>query len=299
MNDQMNTDLYEVLGVATDATAKEITKTYKKLARELHPDVNPDDAAAEDRFKAVTAAYDVLGDADKRAEYDEFRTIMEQGFGPSGPRTGGAHGGATASDIEDLLAQMMGGRAQGSRGFGQSPFGPAPFGQRQHPATLMANVSISFADAVRGTTITLEGPDGPMHIAIPAGVEDGAQIVVARDHEQVVLQVAVGADARFGRSGPNLTLTTPISITEAALGATVRVPTFDGKPVGIKVPAGTPHGRTFRVAGKGVKTETRTGDLLVTVEVITPTDLTDEQRELLQQFADIETPIKHRNRVQP
>lgn len=293
MNDQMNTDLYEVLGVAKDATAKQITKTYKKLARELHPDVNPDDAAAEDRFKAVTAAYDVLGDADKRAEYDEFRAIMEQGFGPGGgPRTGGAS--ASASDIEDLIAQMMGGRGQRFSGFGQSPFG-----QTHRPATLIANVAISFADAVRGTTITLEAPDGPMHVAIPAGVEDGAQIVVAREQEQVVLSVAVGTDARFGRSGPNLTLTTPISITEAALGATVRVPTFDGRSVGIKVPAGTPHGRKFRVAGKGIATESKTGDLLVTVEIATPTDITDEQRELLQQLADIEVPIVHANRVQP
>jgi len=291
MNDQMNTDLYEVLGVDKGATHKEITKTYKKLARELHPDVNPDDAAAEERFKAVTAAYDVLGDADKRAEYDEFRSIMERGGfrpGATGP------GAATEADIEDLISQMMGGRSAGFGGFGQSPFG-----QTRRPATLMANVTISFADAVRGTTITLEAPDGPMHVAIPAGVEDGAQIVVARDHEQVVLRVAVGADARFGRSGPNLTLTAPISMTEAALGATVRVPTFDGRPVGIKVPPGTPHGRTFRVAGKGIATETRTGDLLVTVEITTPTDITDQQRELLQKLADIEVPIVHANRVQP
>jgi len=286
----MNTDLYEVLGVAKDATAKEITKTYKMLARELHPDVNPDDAAAEDRFKAVTAAYDVLGDADKRAEYDEFRSIMERGGFRSGPTGPGA---ASASDIEDLIAQMMGGRTSGFGGFGQSPFG-----QRQRPATLIANVAISFTDAVRGTTITLDAPDGPIHVAIPAGVEDGAQIVVAREQEQIVVQVAVGTDARFGRSGPNLTLTTPISMTEAALGATVRVPTFDGRPVGIKVPAGTPHGRTFRVAGKGIATETKTGDLLVTVEITTPTDITDEQRELLRQLADIEVPIVHANRVE-
>jgi molecular chaperone DnaJ len=350
-------DYYAVLGVPKNADAATIKKAYRKLAQQHHPDANPGNATAEDRFKEISSAYDVLGDEDKRAAYDRVREMGAGGFGggvggwpggAGGPRAGGY--GAQTIDLEDLLGGMFGGA--GRRGGGT----PAHRG-----ADLETRVRLSFDDAMSGVTlpVTLTGPatcsackgsgaapgtqpvtcpdcggvgqravnqgffqlnqtcphcggsgrliETPcptchgtgaerrtrtVRVKIPAGVRDGARIKVAGKGEpgtagagagDLYVRVAVDGHAVFGRKGHDLTVSLPVTFTEAALGAQVQVPTLDG-PVTLKVPAGTPGGKTFRVKGKGAPRKGGHGDLLVTVDVDVPKKLTKEQKRLLTEL---------------
>ena len=289
-------DYYKVLGVTDEASQPEITKAYRQLARELHPDANPGNDAAEERFKEVSAAYDVIGDEDTRGQYDEVRRMgpMAGGFGP-GPQPGGPDGfnfQAGGEDLGDLLSGLFGG--------GRSPFGQ-PNGPRKG-RDQEAQIRLSFDEAVNGltTTVSLTGSPGnpprDIKVRIPSGVDDGQRIRLKEqggpgvnggpDGDLFVI-VRVGTHKVFDRDGPHLTLTLPITFAEAALGADISVPTFDGESVKLRIPAGTQSARTFRVRGRGVRTSRLTGDLLVTVEVAVPTNLSSEQREALEQFADI------------
>lgn len=301
-------DYYEVLGVPPTATEKELDRAYRKLARELHPDANPDDPEAGERFKEVTAAYDVLGDAERRKEYDEARRLQASGFRPGpgfggpgfgGPGDGGpggftfrfTEGGADGGfDLGDLLGDLFGGG------------GPASHEPRaRRGRDLVAGLTLGFEEAVRGTTRTVTladdagGRERTVRARVPAGVEDGQTIRLPGRGEpgrnggpagDLLLRVRVEPHARFGRQGRDLTLTLPVSFPEAALGAEVTVPTLDG-PVTLRVPAGTPSGRTFRVRGRGVPAVAggRAGDLLVTVEVAVPPALTPEQRRAVEALA--------------
>jgi len=297
MNDQMNTDLYEVLDVAEGATAKEISKAYKALARELHPDVNPDDAEAEERFKQVTAAYDVLGDEAKRAEYDQFRSMVGSGFPRSGFSGAGGFGpGAPtqAASMEDLLAQVFGGNSPFGNGVGADagPFSAGAFSR------MTTTVTLDFVEALRGVDITVQTPAGPVPIAVPAGIDEGAHMLVRTDNGDLLVQFDIRSHDQFGRDGADLTLDVPIAFTEAVLGSKITVPTFDGKNVTLKVPAGTPNGRTFRVRGRGVKhADGQVGDLMVCVQIAVPTELTDAQQEALEALAAASDSIDHPNRL--
>ena len=356
-------DYYKVLGVSETATAKEITRAYRKLARELHPDANPGDAAAEERFKEVSAAYDVIGDEAKRKEYDEVRKLGPMGgmgFGPGGGAGGGFDPGAAGfnfqgADLGDLLGGLFGGgrrRGGGSRGSGP-----------QRGADLEAELHLPFREAVAGVTTTLhltsDMPCSTCHgsgarpgtgpvtcqncggrgvlddnqgmfsfstpcpvcggagtvitdpcptcrgsgierrprevkVRIPAGVDDGQRIRLkgrggagrnGGPAGDLYVVVHVDRDDVFGRDGRNLTLSVPVTFAEAALGTKLTVPTIDGGTVTLKVPPGTPSGKVFRVRGRGVETKKGTGDLLVTVQVAVPTELTDEQRAAVEAMA--------------
>lgn len=286
----LNTDLYDVLGVPSDATAAEITAAYRRLARELHPDVRPDDPEATERFKEVSAAYDVLGDADKRAEYDQFRSMVGSGFSGEGFGSRGpgftSHGDAV--DLEDLLGGLFGDRFEsfgGGNGFRDRP--------RRGPDAI-ARVPVSFVDAVRGTKVDLTVPTGDgersVPVTIPAGTDTGDVIRVpgvggagvnGGPAGDLLVEVVVGSHPRFGRSGSDLTTSVTVDFPEAALGGTVEVPTLDGS-VKIKVPAGTQPGRVMRVRGRGIRSRGHTGDLLVTVDVAVPTELNDDQRAAVE-----------------
>lgn len=351
-------DYYAILGVPKNADATAIKKAYRKLAQQHHPDANPGNAQAEDRFKEISAAYDVLGDPDKRAAYDRAREMGTAGFGgggfPGGTGTGwpgGGFGGAQTVDLEDLLGGMFGGRS----GRGRTA--------ARRGADLETLVKLSFDDAMAGVTlpVTLMGPatcgscrgsgaapgtqpvtcpdcggigqravnqgffqlnqtcphcggsgrlvETPcatcrgtgaerrartVRVKVPAGVRDGARIKVAGKGESgstgappgdLFVRVKVEPHRVFGRKGSDLTLTLPVTFAEAALGAKVQVPTLDG-PVTLKVPAGTPGGKTFRVKGKGAPRKGGHGDLLVTVDVDVPAKLTTEQKHLLEQLRD-------------
>lgn len=280
----LETDFYAVLGVKSDASAKEIKQAYRKLAQQYHPDKNAGDASAETRFKQVNEAYDVLGDAERRKEYDHTR---EMGYFVGGP--GGAQ---QYVRVEDLF----GGRA------GSSPFdlfggiGDLFGRQSSRPRggeDLTAEMHLSFHDAVSGTTKKLNVNGQTVTVKIPKGVNDGARIRVkgrgapgrnGGPAGDLYVTVKVAEHPIYGRNGKNLTIDVPITFIEAALGAEIDVPTLEGK-VRLKIPAGTQTGRTFRVRGHGVEdAKGGKGDLLVTVSVTVPEQLTEESRELLRQF---------------
>ena len=303
--DWFEKDYYAVLGVAKNATDKEITKTYRKLARKYHPDTNPNNTSAEEKFKDISAAYDVLGDESRRKEYDEVRRAGPSAFGMNGAR-GAGHGGFSGgqpfdmggTDISDLISQMFG----GGRGRG----GVDP----RRGTDLEASLDISFVDAVTGTTTSLrlstDGESKPreVNVRIPAGVDNGQRIRIKGRGEpgrsgapagDLLLTCNVAAHHLFGREGKNLTVQLPITFTEAALGANIEVPTLDGSTVTLRLKAGTQAGSRHRVKGKGIIANDDFGDLIVSVEVVVPKDLTDKQKKLLQQFDDIrdESPRSH------
>jgi molecular chaperone DnaJ len=306
--DWVERDLYAVMGVAEDADTKSISRAYRKLARELHPDTHPDDPEAAERFKDVTAAYDVLGDPAKRAEYDEFRRAVAgagRSDGDAGSWTWSGRGDFAGEDgeawrtfdgsswttfeaggFDDLLSRVM----------GRSSGGPP----RTWPGDdLEAALDLSFEDAVRGLTteVTLNGPHGSQSfkVRVPAGVNDGQRIRLpgkggpgrnGGPPGDLYAVVHVAAHPVFGRRGLDLTVEVPIGWPEAVLGTEIDVPTLDGSPVRVRVPAGTPPGRTLRVRGRGVRTKTRTGDLLVAIRLIVPDHITEEQRQAVQAVAD-------------
>jgi molecular chaperone DnaJ len=355
-------DYYKVLGVAKNASAAEIKKAYRKLAQQHHPDANPGDTQAEDRFKEISAAYDVLGDEDKRTQYDQVRDMASSGFGSGGvPGGGGGFGGGFPGGVrfEDLgdLGDLFGGLFGGGRRGGGAP--PA------RGADLETTVTVSFDDAMTGTTkpVRISGPapcetchgsgaapgtspticprcggsgavavnqglfqmsqpcpvchgsgrvvqtpcptcggtgsrrrTRSFQVKVPAGVQDGARIRLTGRGEpgpagaqpgDLYVQVRVRPHAFFGRSGHDLTLELPVTYAEAALGADVRVPTLNG-PVTMKVPAGTPNGKTFRLKGKGAPKRGGHGDLLVTTRIEVPRKLSKPEKELLKQLQQTE-----------
>jgi molecular chaperone DnaJ len=295
-------DYYAVLGVGSSASEKEIQQTYRKLARELHPDANPGDTAAEERFKEVAAAYDVVGDPETRGQYDQARQM-----GPGGGTSyGGGQGGFTfdGSDMGDL-SDLLGGMFSS----GGSPFGargPRPQQGRDQEAQLR----LSFDESVSGvtTSVTISGgADGgtrAIKVRIPAGVEDSQRIRLkgkggaganGGPAGDLFVLVLVNDHAIFGRDGLNLTLDLPITFDEAVLGADIKVPTYGGESVKLRLPPGTQPGRIFRVKGQGIHTEQAKGDLLVAVEVAVPAKLSKAQKEALVAFAEAsdESPRSH------
>jgi len=295
--DWFDKDFYAVLGVSKDVSDAELKKVYRKLAREYHPDTHPGDAAAEARFKEISEAYSVLSDPDDRREYDQMRTL---GFNPM------AGGGAGGQSFEDVFGGMFGG-ARGGQRFstgGQSfedLFGGmfAQAGARRGPMRgrdYTASTTLDFTTAVTGDTVRLQGPEGkPINVKIPAGVANGQKIKLRGKGEpspnggepgDLVLTVTVRPHPVFTRDGNNLRVTVPVTFPEAALGATIQVPTLGGEPVKLKVPAGTPSGRVLRVKGKGVSTAKATGDLLVELEVAVPKHLSGDALKRLKEFAE-------------
>jgi molecular chaperone DnaJ len=331
--DWFEKDFYAILGVPSDADEPTIKKAYRRLARKHHPDQNPGDAAAEQRFKDIGEAHSVLSDPEQRKEYDAIRQMARGGArftagGPGGAggfedlfsafgggggggqrvrfSTGGGPGfsgyagrpgGASEADLSDLLSSMFGGAAPGAGGPAYGPGGPAygGFGATRGPcrgADVEARTSLTFRDAVEGATVTLSTQDGRrITTRIPPGVRDGQRIRLRGKGEpggpgatdgDLLLTVHVEPHPVFGRSGDDLTVDLPVTFAEAALGATVSVPTLDGTPVRVKVPAGTPSGRVLRVKGRGVTVKDHTGDLLAKVLVVVPQRLTKDTREAVE-----------------
>jgi molecular chaperone DnaJ len=334
-----------VLGVGQGASEKDITKAYRKLAKENHPDHNP---GREERFKEINAAYQVIGDPATRKEYDEVRRL---GPGAFGMGRGGGPAGA-GPDLGDLFSNL----------FGQGGASPRRSRAPRRGDDLETSIAISFDDAVHGVVTKVDLlSDGPcetcdatgaapgtrpslcsacggrgqteanqgffsfsqpcascsgtgmkidhpcptcrgsgnerkrrtVNIRIPAGVENGQRIRLkgrggpghnGGANGDLLVTVEVGRHALFGRRGADLTLTVPITFSEAALGSTITVPTLDGT-VSLRVAPGTKSGQTLRAKGKGSQTKGGAGDLLVTVQVDVPTSLTDEQRTALEAYA--------------
>lgn len=283
--DWVDKDYYAILGVSQDASKEEIKKAYRKLAQRHHPDANKD-PGAEARFKEISEAHAVLSNDSKRAEYDQIRSFAQHGgqrfygFRPGG----GGNVRVNIGDFEDLL---------GGAGLFDDLFG-APGRGRSGGADLETEVTLEFEDAVAGTTVIIG--DGTK-VRIPPGVADGARIRVAGKGEggagrgprgDLYVRVSVRPHPVFqmGKNG-NLTVRLPVTYPEAALGAKVEVPTL-GRPVTVKIPPGTPNGKTLRVRGKGApRRGGGHGDLLVQVDVVVPTKLTRAEKDALQGFAEV------------
>lgn len=299
-------DLYGVLGVAEDASAEDIKRAYRTLARRWHPDANGGDAQAEERFKNISHAHDILGDPDKRAEYDALRRMgtagggfgTGYGYGPGFDPSGfGAHGDPRMFD---------GGGFDFGAMFGQMfPGGALADDLPLRGGDLSVDVTVAFDDALRGTTvpITITRADGTTEthsVKIPAGAKDGTRVRLkgrgsrgtggAPDGDLEV-RVRMLPHRHFTRTGDgDVRVAVPVTLGEAALGARVDVPLPAGGRVKVTIPAGSQDGRTLRVAGKGAPrlTGSGTGDLLVQLRVQVPTDLTDSQRQALAAYAKLE-----------
>ncbi len=371
--DFLEKDYYKVLGVTKTANADEIKKSYRKLARKYHPDANKGDAKAEERFKEISEAYNVLSDPKQRKEYDEARSLFGGGFRRGAPAGAGGQGGFGGFDLGDLFGggTTTGGQSgQGGLGdilggvFGRG--GTRTTQARPRRGTdVETETTLSFSDSLDGVTVSLrlpaEGPcptckgtgakagtvprvcpncegtgqesrnlgsfafsepcrecrgrglvvDDPcpacsgsgramstrtIQARIPAGVADGQRIKLKGKGApgerggpagDLYVRVHVTPHPVFGRSGHNLTVTVPITFPEASLGAEVKVPAHRGAPVSVRIPAGTPNGRTFRVRGKGVRrTDGTNGDLLVTVAVQVPQHVNGPARKALEDFRE-------------
>jgi molecular chaperone DnaJ len=306
--DWFDKDFYAVLGVSKDVSEAELKKVYRKLARQYHPDSNPGDAKSEAKFKEISEAHSVLSDPELRKEYDQIRAMgsgarFQAGGRPGQPagfedvfgglfNTGQQRTGFQASggNFEDLLGGMFGGG-----GFGTSSGGFRGAGGPMKGRDVAASTTLDFITAINGETIKLQPAGGkPINVKIPAGVSDGQKIKLKGKGEpspdggpagDLVLTVSVRKHPVFERDGLNLRVEVPVTFVEAALGATIEVPTLGGEPVKLRVAPGTPSGRILRVKGRGVTSARGTGDLLAEVQVAVPSRLPDDALKHLEAFA--------------
>ena len=281
-------DFYKILGVGKSASSDEIKKKYRSLARELHPDKTKGDTAMEEKFKAVSEAYDILSDGKKRAEYDQARDMFERG-GFRAPQGGQNFQGGDFSDIfgggnpQDIFANLFGGGGRRGPRKGQD---------------LQTESTITFKEAAFGTTLELRlstdgGPSQTISARVPAGVNDGAKIRVKGKGAKgeagpgdLFILLHVKPHAVFSRKGENIALTVPVTFTEATLGGDIKVPTLSGDEVTLRIAPGTSNGRVLRVKGRGITKGSTVGDLLVTIEVQVPQRVEGEALEALKKYAE-------------
>jgi len=294
-------DYYSVLGMRRDASDKEIKQAYRRLARQYHPDVNPGDAAAEQKFKEISEAYSVLSNPESRKKYDRFgHQAFATGFDSSFANSGGFAGGYT-----DNLKDFFGGRAsfEGLSSIFEEFWGG---GRQRTPHTpvsgqdLEHTIEINFAEAMRGTTAHVQAPqrDGGrerLQVKIPPGVDTGSKVRVAGKGApgryggppgDLYIVIRVRPHTYLARQGNDILCEVPVTLSEALLGAKIEVPTIDGKAT-MTLPAGTQNGRRFRLRGKGAPALQGggRGDHYVTVHVVLPEKLDARSRELLEEFA--------------
>lgn len=280
-------DFYKILGIGKSASGDEIKKKYRSLARELHPDKTKGDAAMEEKFKAVSEAYDILSDGKKRAEYDQVRDSFERGGFRTQQGFQGQQGG-DFSDIfgggnpQDIFANLFGGGGRRGPRKGQD---------------LQTESAITFKEAAFGTTLELRlstdgGPPQSISARVPAGVNDGAKIRVKgkgapgeAGSGDLFILLHVKPHALFSRKGENIALTVPVTFTEATLGGDIKIPTLAGDDVTLRIAPGTSNGRVLRVKGRGITKGATTGDLLVTIEVQVPQRVEGEALDALKKYA--------------
>ncbi|HEX4714697.1 MAG TPA: J domain-containing protein [Ktedonobacteraceae bacterium] len=316
-------DYYQILGVDKNASQKDIQKAYRKLARQYHPDVNPGDATAEEKFKDINEANEVLSDPEKRKEYDELSRYYQQygrgpgAFGAQGAARGGGQraryqyrtvseedlndlfGGA--SPFSDFFETYFGSGVSGATSGRTRTTGRAA-GGAYAPARqdMESDVDVTLPEAYRGATrvLGLTEPDGStrrLEVKIPAGVDEGARIRIAGQGPQgasgrgdLYLRVHMVPDPHFTREGTTLHTRVDVPLTTAMLGGEVQVPTPDGRRLMLRIPEGTANGQSFRLKGQGMPVlgqPDKRGDLYAEVNVVLPTHMNAEQRRLFEAFA--------------
>lgn len=302
-------DFYEVLGIKKEASENEIKKAFRKKAMLYHPDKNPGDKQAEEKFKEVNEAYEILSDTDKRDKYDRFGFAgidpnaafaggngQGQGFGNQDRsyQTYGNFNGAdfdfyefSGSGFENLFGNMFGGS-----GFGNASNKTGP----RKGANLQTSITITFEEAAFGTKKRIKLNGKTISVTIPEGIDNGAKISLKGQGQpgtnggpngDLIVLINMQPHSRFTRKGLDIYIDVPVTVTQAALGASIIVPTLTDK-VSYKVPAGTQPNTVFRLRGKGIKNSKsrKTGDLYVKVLVKIPTNLTDEQKDLLEKLGN-------------
>jgi len=316
-------DPYEVLGVPRSATADDIKKSFRRLAKKLHPDANKNDPKSAARFAELNSAHEILGDEDKRKAFDRGEIDAEgkprfQGFGgqrggpqqgfdreggfetftwgPEGARRSRAGAGAGVGGFEDILKDMFGGRAgagQGRRGGFGTQFEPEDFHEPPSGHDVTAVVTITLPEAAKGTSRRVHLPTGKdVEVKIPAGLTSGQQIRLKGQGlpgpgaiGDALITINIAPHPLFEREGANLRIELPITLYEATLGAKIRVPTLEGA-VELAIPAGTSSGRTFRIKGKGIAGKGSAGDLFATVRIVLPEQSDSELDELMRKWRD-------------
>lgn len=311
----MADDYYKTLGVSKTASADEIRKAYRKLARANHPDANPNDAGAAERFKKVQDAYDVLNDPDKRKMYDQFGPDFDK-MGPGGPGANAGFGGFRTStgpiDLSELFGQ--GGIDLGDFFSGATGAGPAMGGARRgrrgmvQGENLEAEVRVPFEVSVNGGTVDIHLNRGEkvetLAVKVPAGVSEGKIVRLAGQGQpgmrggppgDLLLKILIEPHRYFRRERFDLFLDVPITPSEAALGTKVDVPTLTEGHVLVKVPPGTSSGSKLRLRGKGVldPQTKQPGDQFVVVKIVLPKNLTEEEKTLYRQLAEHEAPVRN------
>ncbi len=304
-------DFYQQLGVSQGASADEIKKAYRKLALKYHPDKNPDDPDSEKRFKELAVAYDTLADAEKREQYD---SVLAGGghaqwersggqAGPSGPQwPGGGGGGFTVDDIFTRFGDLFG----SDPGGGGSPFGGGRFHRGTFPQQgrdLETRLDLDFMQAALGgkVEVRIGGGGGEsakrVDINIPAGVEEGTSLRLrglggsgagGGPAGDLLVQISIRPHARFERQGNNILCDLPVSVSTAALGGKVPVETVHGEVV-LTVAPGSSSGRKLRLKGQGIHAKAGKGDHIARVQVQVPEELTEEQRDLYEKLAELES----------
>ena len=298
----MNNDLYALLGVKRTATNDEIRRSYRKLAKDLHPDQNKNDKKAEEQFKKVSAAFAVLGNPEKRKRYDAgeidamgneranpfYREYAggAQGFSKehAGGFGGGGGGGGGAGDFSDIFGDLFGRRGPGGGAF------------TMRGMDYRYNLEISFLESVNGIKKRVQFPDNEtLDITVPAGVESGQTLRLRHkggpgagrgEPGDALIELKVQPHPLFSRDGDNITLELPISLNEAVLGARVEVPTIGGR-VTVAVPKGASSGQVLRLRGKGVKNNRSGahGDQLITLKIVLPAVIDSDLERLMQDWS--------------
>ncbi|MDO8520399.1 MAG: J domain-containing protein [Deltaproteobacteria bacterium] len=292
----MAKDYYQSLGLSRGASAEDVSRGFKKLARKHHPDLNPGDKKAEEKFKEISEAYEVLSNPEKKKKYDMYGSVDFEGFPGGGGGYGGggkSSGGFDINDLGDIFGDLFGGggvrsprgRARKS-GFGYQPMGV------EKGKDLHFSIQLDFVEAVKGAEKTIRLPNGVgFKVKIPAGVTDGAKIRLSGKGEpglhggeagDLYIEAKIAPHAHFRRDGDDIEMDLPITVTEVLEGGKIRVPTLEGV-VELKIPTGAQSGQKMRLKGKGapnMKTKAH-GDLYVILQIKLPDSLDDKTKKSL------------------